>query len=160
MSRKRTEQRLAKERAAARAEVIATRQRERNWQAASGRSLEVDEEPRTESNREALKREWVVAAPCNGDDSGPEFEALVMTCFDPHNGSQQGLLDFIAACNRLGMTSDQTCKASWIRFDHLTEPAKAEENARWKIGKTAQEAFGPFNPYPNHQERQNTVEIR
>lgn len=163
MSRKRTEREQAAAKAAARAEVIAAREQkrreERAHQAASARVLAVDEEEHPLES-DALAREWVIPAPCNGETSGPEFVALVMRCFNPHDCSSHAILDFIAACNRLGMTSEQVCKASWIRSDHLSPEAKAAERARQNIGKSAESSFGPFNPHPDHQEGHNKPELR
>lgn len=102
--------------------------------------------------REAFDRES--GPPLNGSYEGPEFIELALTTFDPNDGSEQGVLDFIENCNSLGFTAKQVSKASWVRHDHLSEKARQEEKARLdKCGSSAEELWGSFNPNPAHNER-------
>jgi len=102
-----------------------------------------------------------IAPPLGGVFEGPEFIALAKTCFNPNDGSEQGVLDFIANCNRLGMTAKQISKASWVRGDNLTPHARRQEQERHsKCGHLAEELWGPFNRNPVHPERKSYAKTR
>jgi hypothetical protein len=96
--------------------------------------------------------EQACEAPLGGVFEGREFEALVATCVDRNDGSEQSVFNFLDKCNALGMSAKQISKASWIRHDLMTYSAKAQEKARHdKCGKSALETFGPFNRNPVHE---------